>query len=224
MKLIMWLAGIFITVYTVIDIFSNDNSATKEDIINLKKTFEQRFQEFSIPELNSETEYLGASVALVLALHPQQQLRRKYIFDIAESANRNRISLFLDANNNLVFELVDKIGEKYNIRMPSNSYEFDKFMMLYCEYGTTKEFSFLRVFKNNEILEQSKLKFSIEIPREVEEQSTIMADMYGKNNTAMTVSFYAVLKGTLGKTKRRGLFNSIKGYLQSVNSDFKDLE
>lgn len=224
LKLLLWLAGIFITLYTLLNIFSADNTATKEDIVDLKKTFEQRFNEFSVPELNSETEYMGASIALVLALHPQEQLRRKYIFDIAESENQNRISLFLDANNNLVFELVDRIGETYNMRMPPSSYKFDEFIMLYCEYGITEEFSFLRVFKNNKILEQSKFNFRIELPREVEKRYTLMADLNGKNNTAMTVSFYSVLKGTLGKTKRRGLFNTIKWYLESVNPVFKELE
>jgi hypothetical protein len=212
------------TYFNIWEKFSNNKTVTQKDILSLKKTFEERFQEFKIPDINSEAEYAGASVALVLALHHQPQVRRKYIFDIAESEVNNRLSLFLDANNVLVFELIDNIGEIYNVKMPSNSYEFDKFMMLYCEYGTTDEFSFLRVFKNNTILEQTKFKFKINLPRENQRQGTVMADINGQNNTAMTASFYAILKSTLGKTKRRGLFNTIKWYLQKVNNEFNDLD
>jgi hypothetical protein len=148
----------FTTIFTVIvvilalhdfyGVFFNEKPLTKTDIDWL-------FEKFEVPDITSEASFPGASIAMVLNINQQNEKRRKYFFDLAENTNTNRISLFLDANDIMVFELIDGFGEKYNVRIPPNIFPFNEYFFLYCEYGTTEELSFLRVFIENKLVEYS---------------------------------------------------------------------
>ena len=131
---------------------------------------EKRFEEFIIPDLNSDKRYPGFSTCISLKLFSHKYLRRKYIFDYAQKENQNRISLFLDPNNNLVFEIIDNVGELNNVKIPSNEYSFNKDMVICCEYGIIDEFSFMRFFIDKRFIEQSKFRFKINLPNDVEKK------------------------------------------------------
>lgn len=204
---------VIVTFYGLYDILFNEKPITPKDIDRL-------FEKFEVPSITSEVSFPGASIAMVLSINQQQEKRRKYVFDLAENANSNRISLFLDASNIMVFELVDGFGEKYNVKIAPNNFHFNKYFFLYCEYGYTEELSFLRVFIEDKILEQTKFKFKIDLPTELQKSLTIMSDLNGENTADINVAFYSIMKGTLGNMKRRGYYNSIRWYFKSINHPY----
>lgn len=175
-----------------------------------------------MPDITSEVSFPGANIAMVVNITKQDEKRRKYFFDLAENVKTNRISLFLDANNNMVFELIDKFGEVYNIKIPPNMFPYNEYFFLCCEYGIAEEFSFLRVFIENRLVERSKFKFRIDLPKDLQKNLTIMSDLNGKNNSNLSVAFYSLSKCTLSNTKRRGYYNSIRWYLQSINHPYSE--
>lgn len=204
---------VVVTFHGLYGILFNEKPITKTDI-------ERLYEKFEVPDITSEASFPGSSITIVLKINEQKEKSRKYIFDLAEKENRNRISLFLDANNIMVFELIDRYGEIYNIKIAKNNFFFSEYNFLYCEYGTTEELSFLRVFIENKLIEQIKFKFKIDLPRELQQRLTIMSDWKGENNANLSIAYYAIIKGTLGSTHRRGYYNSVRWFLQSKNHPY----
>jgi hypothetical protein len=215
---VIFLIPLFVAFHNFYYIFSNDKPVTKQDLDN----FEKRFQAFQIPEDTSNKEYPGAEVIAVIKLFPQSQYQRKYIFDIGEARDKNRISLFLDANNIMVFELLDNNGEVYNVKISSDEYDFYKDMVIFCEYGTSNEFSFMQIFINNKLVEQTKFKFKIGLPVNLRGHTTIMGDIFGEKTTAMSISTYAITHITSGYLHRRGFFNNIKWLYKAEKIPFPE--
>ena len=168
---------------------------------------ERRFQAFQIPVVSSDLEFPGVGVSVVLKLIPQSVFRRKYILDLAKEFNRNRISLFLDANNIMTFELLDTIGETYNVKISPKEYEFNKWMMIHCEYGKSNEFSFMRIFINNKLVEQSKFRFKIELPDNLQKQMSLGSDISGTKGIGIEMTTYLVFGSTLTNRQRNNQFN-----------------
>lgn len=164
---------VILTFHNFYGVFFNEKPLTKTDIDRL-------FENFEIPDVTSETSFLGASIALVLKINEQDEKRRKYFFDLAENANTNRMSLFLDAKNIMVLELIDGSGEIYNVKISPKKFPFNEYIFLFCEYGTTEELSFLRIFIENKLIEQTKFKFKINLPRELQKHLSIMSDLMVK--------------------------------------------
>lgn len=218
--LLFTLATVYITSVSVIKSIWGEEIATKDDTKSIEDLINKRFNAFVIPDIESDLEYPGVTASIVFNLAEQSISRRKYIFDLADQPDRDRLSLYLDADNILIFQIVDNKGEIYNIKIPPKEYSFNKFMFLNCEYGTTEEFSFLRLFINNKLIEQRKFKFKISLPEDFKDHSTIMADIYGKNNTTMTVAFYSLSHVVFGKIKRSGFYNSIQKYLSDIHHPF----
>ena len=167
---------------------------------------EKRFEEFIIPDLNSDKRYPGFSTCISLKLFSHKYLGRKYIFDYAQKENQNRISLFLDPNNNLVFEIIDNVGELNNVKIPSNEYSFNKDMVICCEYGIIDEFSFMRFFIDKRFIEQSKFRFKINLPNDVEKKIMFGYDISGNYGTIMTLHSCIAFKAILDKKTRDSLF------------------
>lgn len=207
---IFTLATIFVTISTLYYIIWGEKTASQKDINQLSNqlsSINKRFEDFTLPDLNSNQKDPGFSTAITLKLISQLQYRRKYIFDIAQTENRNRVSLYLDPNNIMIFELIDNVGSIYNVKISKDFYEYAEFMILYCEYGINDEFSYFRILINGKYKEQNKFKFKIELPVNLQKAMTLSADIFGKNNIAMEIAEYMVFSGTLGKQSRDGLFS-----------------
>ena len=150
----------------------SDNLLQQQKKLQLE--IEKKFEQFAIPELNSNIKDPGFAIVLVIEFLPQPQFRRKYIMDLGETEYKNRISLYLDPNNILTYELIDSVGSIVNTKIPSSEYEFDKFMILYCEYGISFQFSYFRIFINGRLIAQNKYIFKIRLPQNITVSTTLM--------------------------------------------------
>lgn len=66
------------------------------------------------------TNVIGCNHILVISLNPIFENRRKYIFDNGYDLLSNRISLFLDESNNLVYSVIDSNMKEYNLTIYKN--------------------------------------------------------------------------------------------------------
>jgi hypothetical protein len=89
--------------------------------------------------------------------------------------------------------------------------------MIYCEYGISVNFSFVRIFINNKLIGQTKFNFVITLPASLDYRTMTAADIMGKNNAAIAISHLAILKTTLTNKERRGVFNTWKWFYKAEN-------
>lgn len=93
----------------------------------------------------------GFSFYMVLAGREIHQRRNKYLLDYGESVNGNRLSLYYDHNNNLVFSLTDQYGRVKTCDIPASAYEYHENVpfFLYCDCGISPTYSFMRIRVNS---------------------------------------------------------------------------
>ena len=155
-NIFLWATGIYNNIFSSI----SSQKETLNSFIDWQKQsqldLERKFEHFAIPELNSNTKDPGFGIVLIIKFLPQSQFRRKYIMDLGETIDKNRISLYLDPNDILTYELIDSVGSIYNTKIPNSEYQFNKFMILYCEYGFSSNFSYFRIFVNGHLITQNK--------------------------------------------------------------------
>lgn len=85
-------------------------------------------------------ELTGLSIKLILKINKIQ--KENFIFDIGKNINYNRISLFVDNNNILTFRIIDKQGDKYQIKIKEgeNGFHYGKEIYLSIEFGIAKDY------------------------------------------------------------------------------------
>jgi len=189
-----------------------EKEASQKDVEKINYQFNlmnKRYEEYTIPDINSEIKDSGLGLVFVIKFIPQIEYRRKYIFDIGDSEYRNRVSLFIDPNDIFVFELIDNAGEIYNIKISEYDFIFNKFMILLCEYGVGEEFSYMRVFINSNLIIQNKFNFKINLSKITESNFSLAADITGKNNGALEVAYIIIRSMTLGATGRNSYFQHL---------------
>lgn len=91
--------------------------------------------------------------SLYIALYAKEilDLRRKHLLDFGASESNNRVSVYFDIENNLVFRIIDQTGETFSCKIPTSSYTIhpDIPFMIYCDFGSSESYSFLRMSVNN---------------------------------------------------------------------------
>jgi hypothetical protein len=89
----------------------------------------------------------GFGLFAVARLHPAEKGQANHIFDIGAEANRNHISVFVDADGYLTLLMIDADGLEHRARaaerFTTDDYELPHFF--YFDAGTQSEFSFLTV-------------------------------------------------------------------------------
>ena len=151
-----WLIAIsFILGVVVVLKECNNDSPKKSDIAKLSDQIN--------PDLAKNITQ-GFSIYMVLAQKEVSDNRRKYIFDYGQSINKNRISLYFDASNNLMFSIINQNGEPYTCSVPASSYtiipNIPFFVFMDC--GTSPTSSFMRVRINDRVVYESKSQFAID--------------------------------------------------------------
>ena len=81
-------------------------------------------------------------------------MRPQYIFDVGDSLYKNRLSIFVDDNNVLKFELIDKFGEKFilSVKPGKGGFLFGERFRLWCEFGSSDHLALLQIKKLTIIL------------------------------------------------------------------------
>jgi len=196
-----------------------NNSLTKEDLRDIpsKTDLEIQYQNlrrdlFSLLNDSSDitfkqdSAYPGFSFQLMIKYVDFSPKKRKYIFDCGE-LNKNRISLFFDLQNNLLFELLDSYGIIHNISINHKSLDFDRVQLFNFEYGEMKHSHFLRIYSNKERLGYIEFHSSVNINID---NLIIGSDLSKKYSTEFYLIEFLSKKGATGTITF--LINKLKQY------------
>jgi len=127
----------------------------------------------------------GATILLLVLFQRHPLPRKKYVFDAGMSLGANRLSVYIDATDNLCFEVHDRNATPYTVRVPfgTNGLEFEQFHHIYCEYGTSDKDSFVQLFVDNRSVAHIHMNHPIPLSSQINlSQAVIGADIHHSNN------------------------------------------
>lgn len=113
-------------------------------------------QNLKISEENIN-DFKGFSIYFIGEFEDRNNDERQFLFDIGESDLNNRFSLYLDKRQNLVFRIIDGIGETHSYIINKKDYLFYEKIpfLVYIELGVTNNYSFVRLYLNNKLINNS---------------------------------------------------------------------
>jgi hypothetical protein len=210
-----WFIMLFILLYTAAEFFK-----ARSDQQNQEKNKGEVIDAINnTHDLIGIKEFPGFTITVLVSIEELKQKRRKYIFDIGNDPNRNRISLYLDFNNNLVYSIIDNDGVPHTIKVPQKIYtfEFNTFYFLHCEYGDSKDFNFMRFSINNNHFDPLKFRNKLEIPDNLQNNNgTIFTDIEKKEFSSMTISFYSVAHVAFSDIHKENIMDEIDKFMKNL--------
>lgn len=158
-----------------------------------QKRFEAIIEKF---EMISNTDTLlnsiqkGKSFYTVLSLNQNPDYKRKYISDIIYDKSPGQISLYLDVDNNLVFRIVDLQGETYTLKIAQQVHGLikEKPHFIYCDFGSSDDYSFMRMFINEKEVGRLNLSSYVDFPNSNIVKKTIGSDITGSYSSSFMLS------------------------------------
>lgn len=168
----------------------------KEEIIN---TLQESIPFNKYNEINNKS-FEGYSVNFVMNIRTVDEKKRKYIIDICKDSIKNRISLYLDNNNNLVYRLIDDESEEHIIKIPRKIYSFqlNVWYFIYFDYGYSNDFSFMRLYINDKLVGDKFFKYNLNIPKTLEAKDMFIAtDINRQNFSKIELKSVMMIRKTL---------------------------
>ena len=156
--------------------------------------------------------YAGYGGTFVLKIEKLDIAERKFILDIGNNTEKNRVSLYLDSKNNLVYRLIDAEGESHLIKIPNSFKTFllNTWYHFYFDYGYSKDFAFMRLYINNKMMGDSYFQYKINLPEDLDlknNEMVILNDLTKSYPAKATVSFLSIQNQTFTEEEIRKFMN-----------------
>jgi hypothetical protein len=118
----------------------------KEDFMSEVRSLKIVIDSLSVDPAERVSE--GYGISGILMANEVLDNKRKFIYDVGETLDKNRASIYVDADNNMVFRIIDDNGETYSVKATPNflTYKKNAFYFLYCDIGYSKDYSFMRIY------------------------------------------------------------------------------
>ncbi len=131
----------------------------------------------------------GAGVYLMMRLNNTSRDSRKYVFDVGDSLDQRRWSIFLNKNNTICSEIIDDEGEVFSVKANSLSkINMDQPFHLMCQFATNGQSTILQILVDNQTVGESKIDGMLKISSDTLENflslkfTTVLgADIKGNN-------------------------------------------
>jgi hypothetical protein len=130
----------------------------------------------------------GAGMYSMMRLNNTSRDLRKYIFDVGDSLEHRRWSIFLNKNNAICSEIIDDEGEIFSVKASSLSkIDTDKPFHLMCQFATNGQCTILQILVDNQTVGESRIDGMLKISSDALKNfsglkfSTIGADIKGNN-------------------------------------------
>jgi hypothetical protein len=126
---------------------AKQQQVTAEDIKEMKSLLMSiQVAQMGAPETNCS----GLSLHCLLRLNDPVNGRNNFLFDVGQSLEHDRISLFVDANRNLCVQALDGNARRMLVRVPPGlgTFTFGTWMYLIFEYGHSQDLGFVRLLIN----------------------------------------------------------------------------
>ena len=165
----------------------------------------------------------GISVKGILTVNDVVAKKRKFIFDSGERDDKNRMSLYLDYDNNLVFRIIDDNGETFSVEAPQTflTFKLNAAYFICCDAGISDKFSYMRIFLDDKEIARQEFHAPINLFSKNMSNIIVGADMHHQNNGKFTMSHISVGKNLKRKTIT-SIMNDLATFLQSMWSDKND--
>jgi hypothetical protein len=127
--------------------------------------------------------YSGFGLYFVISVNSINQDRRKFIFDGGD-ASKNRISLYLDKADNLVYRILDNESEPHLLKIPQRltTFKAGSTMVVFLDYGYKEDKSFMRILVNDRELGEKVFRYPINLPKSLNfKKFRIGCDFSGEN-------------------------------------------
>ena len=203
-KLLAGAIGLIIGTLLVLWLTKLETKYKKEKETADKVAKEQKEIADKIAQNPEEYVHDGGGFYLILEVGEVNEPRRKFIVDFGTNPERNRVSLYSDIDNNLVYRILDAEGEAHSVKVPPNFHSFKKGAryFIYCDYGYSKKFSFMRMFIDDRQVGMSSSNNLINFPHKIDPNTGIIGtDMEKKYFGKFTIGFWAVMAAPLPKNK-----------------------
>jgi len=166
----------------------------------------------------------GLAFQAVFTIHTQTEKRDKYLMDMGDALDRNRVSLYLDENNDLIYRIIDDLGSPHIIRISQgiNTFQPEAKYLFTIDYGLSPDYSFMRMFINDkevgryEIQGWLKLVFRGPSDPDISKTMLIGCDISKHNFSKFTVAFSAIYKGPMAKQDYKKMFEIWANYEQKI--------
>lgn len=170
----------------------------------------------------AERDSVGLGLSGILTIGDIPDRRRKFLFDIGQSTEHDRMSLYLDFDNNLVFRVIDSHGETYSLRVVENFITFKQGAkyFIYCDVGSSKNYSFLRLYLDDRRIGIQEFNSKIDIaPINTMKRATMGADIDGNNAGKYTISMWGFYNNPLKKKELNQIMNRQIKLLEDLHAD-----
>ena len=171
-------------------------------------------EEIRLNILSQNLKHYPGRVFILLALFKENSSSEKeeYIFDYGRSTSpsSSRVLIYIDTENNLVFELIDAQGKKHfvTVNHKGQGFEFNKKYLWYFEYGNHTFESYMRVFANGKLIGEKTINYDIDIGTLKEKnESSIGASLFGYYPSHFDCWTYMITKTLMNAEEERGVLN-----------------
>jgi len=148
--------SLLLFIFSIIQSINSDRelNTLQKDHEELKSDYESlKIQYIQTGNIADTTSLPGISISLLLSIPNQKKSKEKYILDYGESISRNRISIYLDADDRLTFRIIDSSSNHYSAKIDNKKFTLrNKLCYILCEYGESGNSSFIRILINGETL------------------------------------------------------------------------
>lgn len=137
--------------------------------------------------------------------------RNKYILDAGKFINKDRVSLYVNNKNDLVFRIIDKNKQVDSVFIRNQPNLFKYSWLVNCEYAYGRDFALLRLFVGDSLGMEKKILHKAELSsaKGFVQNLTMGSDMTNENGGVFVMAFFATF-GKLLEENERG--NIVKEY------------
>ena len=180
----------------------------KEDV---DKDFIKDLDQLKINSLPYQEEDIGSSIHLVIKLHQNPYISDHYIIDMGE-LNKNRVSLFLNTKNFLVFRVIDKNSTQYEASILGDSLKLsERYNYVNIEFGLNSKYSFLKILVNGKELVKNQYDYLIPFDTTAIKNMpfSLGADLNNRNYACFSIAELIIRTRTSSKDEKIELLNYI---------------
>lgn len=174
---------------------------------DISKDFKNDLNTFNFNSLPYQEENNGFSIHLVLKLGQNSLLSDHYIIDMGDQ-NKNRISLYLNVNNKLVFRIIDNYSNKYEATISEDNLKLsERYNYINFEFGLNNKYSFLKILINGKELIKNKYNYMIPFNVKLKENIPIVigADLNYRNHANFSIAEIIMYDSTISNNYKNNL-------------------
>lgn len=133
------------------------------NIITYSKILESLERAYSTLQ-GGEEGIKGCSIHLRIKFDRIQKNMKNYVLDTARDNKSDRLSVYFDKSNNLVFEIISSDSRKYHVILPENQVNlFDDYIYIALELGVLVDSFFMSIYVNAIEAEKRYVYFPLNI-------------------------------------------------------------